>query len=211
MTSNTRLVSTQRSQFHIEKTDSSFQSIEEQPLPYTQATSSSENQKVPSVAESLPDYAAVPARADKQPRASHRHKKNRKWLFIFALVAAIIIGGILGGILSKSNRGHKATIGPQSPRGPPVTALAATECDAATIVVYQDDIGDIYLQGSLKNASWNGTDSPYIPSSKVVPNSPNISQNGTELSVVCYGGSINSTSTASLVSLLSLKLTWTSY
>jgi hypothetical protein len=114
--------------------------------------------------------------------------------------------GILAGILStQSHESSTSTGSQQTRRIPPIAALAATECDAATIVIYQDDVGDIYLQGSLKNTTWNGTASPYIPASKIVPNSQEAYQNETELSVVCYGGS-NSSSTTFLVSLDFLEL-----
>jgi len=195
---------------HIKKTDPPSQSIEEQPPPYTEVTSSPDNQKAPSVVESLPEYAALPARADKKPKTSSRSKKCCRWAIysIFAL-ACVVAGTVVGIVVTKAHRSKgDSSSNPDNTVNPPdvahqipkIAALAATECDAATIVVFQDNTGDVYLQGSLRNQTWNATESPSIPPSKILSNNDNGLKVETNLSVVCYGG----TNTSYITPLVSL-------
>jgi hypothetical protein len=104
--------------------------------------------------------STLPFRPKTSPQLLFR--RFRLWIIFFFLAIAAIIAGVV------VHRLKKGTSVDRDPSNPSIAAFAATECDAGVFVFSQDNLaGDIYLQGALRNGTWNQTNSRVIPKTKI--------------------------------------------
>lgn len=179
-----------------------YQSIEEHPPPYTEAGQPPTSVH-PKPEEPLPEYSTqpkpvIPSSLPIQSKTSGLGFLRRFWLYIILIILAI--AGIIAGISISELRKRSLSSGGHDAPNPAITALTAAGCDAGSFVFYQDNLGDIYLQGNLKNGTWNQTNSGLIPKTKIqipvqyvdggyTPPSEYVSD-GTNLTAVCWSDDI---------------------
>jgi hypothetical protein len=110
-------------------------------------------------------------------------KRYKLWLFCLILAMMAIAGGITGGLLRGK---RKAALDESSP----IIALASTECEAGTFVFYQTNSSEIFMEGRFRDATFNGTVSPNITSTRIkIPSDDVLPIMGTNMTAVCgYSG-----------------------
>lgn len=137
-------------------------SIEEQPPPYTEASQPSAV-PYPKPAEPLPEYSTRPSPSSTPiPSQTTRLGFIRRFWFYIALIL-LAIAGIIAGVVAHEVHKSSSSSSGFDPSNPAITSLTVAECDAGSFIIYRDTLGDFYLQGHLRNQTWNQTDVGIIP------------------------------------------------
>ncbi|PVH69864.1 hypothetical protein DL98DRAFT_621923 [Cadophora sp. DSE1049] len=151
-----------------------------------------------SIAESLPGYSQcdIPLTTLSPPgsfREVHQRvsflKKYRRGILIAAsLLVVALLAGVIGGIIARNTRRAAAKLAELDPTSPNFLALAAAQCEDATFVFWQTNVStDIWIAGSLKTGTWNGTSSGEIPPTRLELNLKNQSiLANTNLTAICW-------------------------
>ncbi|KAH7407303.1 hypothetical protein BKA64DRAFT_775103 [Cadophora sp. MPI-SDFR-AT-0126] len=151
-----------------------------------------------SIAESLPGYSQcdIPLTTLSRPAPSrevHQRvtslKKYRRVILIAAILLVVaLLAGVIGGIITRNTRRAAAKFAELDPTSPNFLALAAAQCEDATFVFWQSNVStDIWIAGSLKTGTWNGTSSGEIPPTRMELNLKNQSiLANTNLTAVCW-------------------------
>jgi hypothetical protein len=119
---------------------------------------------------------------------------------VYIVLIILAMGGIIAGVVVSESRKRSSSSADYDLSNPAITALAVTGCDAGSFVFYQDNLGDIYLQGNLRNGTWNQTNSGVIPKTKIqipvqyvnggyTPPAEYVSD-GTNMTAVCWSDDI---------------------
>ncbi|PVH89427.1 hypothetical protein DL98DRAFT_647939 [Cadophora sp. DSE1049] len=131
--------------------------------------------RAPSIAESLPGYSRsdIPLTTLPPPdpfREVDQHipffKNYGRGILIAAILLVVaLIAGVIGGIVARNTRSAASDRDPSSPN---FLALAAAQCEEGTFVFWQtSSSNDIWMTGTLMNATWNRTSYGYIPPTRL--------------------------------------------
>jgi len=134
-----------------------------------------------SVAESLPGYSRsdIPLTTLPPPGPFREVDEHVPFFNNYArviLIAAILlvvalIAGVIGGIVACNTRSAASDRDPSTPN---FLALAAAQCEEGMFVFWQTrNSSDIWMMGTLMNATWNNTSYGHIPPIRLDLNSGN--------------------------------------